>query len=78
MQKELIFVDIATLSSGSIFGVGENMVQRSIVAKNIVQCLEIPTFWLLERSQNIGNIWQRYLLKYGVSILNSKGSKWRT
>lgn len=77
MQKELIFVDIATLSSGSIFGVGENMVQRSIVAKNIVQCLEIPTFWLLERSQNIGNIWQRYLLKYGVSILNSKGSKWR-
>lgn len=59
-QKELIFVDVATLSSGSIFAIGENMVQRSIVAKNIVQCLEIPTFWLLDRSQNIGNIWLRY------------------
>lgn len=55
-------MDIATLSAGSIFAIGENMVQRSIVAKNTVQCLEIPTFWLLERSQNIGNIWQRYFV----------------
>ncbi len=55
----MIFVDIATLSAGSIFSIDEDIVQRSIVAKNIVQCLEIPTFWLLERSQNIGNIWQR-------------------
>lgn len=55
----MMFVDVATLSAGSIFAIGENMVKRSIVAKNIVQCLEIPTFWLLERSQNIGNIWQR-------------------
>lgn len=61
-QKEMMFVNIATLSAGSIFAIGENMVKRSIVAKNIVQCLEIPTFWLLERSQNIGNIWQRYSL----------------
>lgn len=65
VRNELIFVDIATLSAGSIFAIGENMEQRSIVAKNIVQCLEIPTFWLLERPQNIGNIWQRY--KNGIA-----------
>ncbi|XP_037030101.1 uncharacterized protein LOC119069968 isoform X2 [Bradysia coprophila] len=66
--KQVIFVDIATLSAGSIFSIGEDMVERSIVAKNIVQCLEIPTFWLLERAQNIGNIWNRTKIFYTVTI----------
>lgn len=59
-QVEKIFVEIATLSAGSIFGLGETITDRAIVAKNVVQCLEIPRFWLLQRSQNVGNIWQRY------------------
>lgn len=58
-QLEEAFVDICTLSPGSIFGLGEVITDRSIVAKNVVQCLEIPRFWLLQRLQNVGDIWQR-------------------
>ncbi|KAG4079286.1 hypothetical protein HA402_007978 [Bradysia odoriphaga] len=58
-EIEKIFMEIATLSAGSIFGLGEVITDRAIVARNVVQCLEIPRFWLLQRSQNVGNVWQR-------------------
>ncbi|XP_058127165.1 uncharacterized protein LOC131290614 [Anopheles ziemanni] len=53
------FVDIATYSSGAVFGVGEHMVDRAVFARSRVQCLLIPRYWLLEKPQNRGNIWNR-------------------
>lgn len=55
------FVEIGEFSCGSIFGLGEHMDDRAIVAKHMqVQCLLIPHYWLLAKKQNAGNIWQRY------------------
>ncbi|XP_037048079.1 uncharacterized protein LOC119082622 [Bradysia coprophila] len=65
---EKIFMEIATLSAGSIFGLGEVIADRAIVARNVVQCLEIPRFWLLQRSQNVGNVWQRTRIFYNATI----------
>lgn len=54
------FCEIGEFSSGSIFGLGEHMDDRIIVAKHTeVQCLLIPHYWLLQKKQNAGNIWQR-------------------
>ncbi|XP_049280352.1 uncharacterized protein LOC125762377 [Anopheles funestus] len=53
------FVDIATYSRGSVFGIGEHMVDRAVFARTNVQCLLIPRYWLLEKPQNRGNIWNR-------------------
>lgn len=54
------FVEIGEFSCGSIFGLGEHMDDRAIVAKHTqVQCLLIPHYWLFEKKQNAGNIWQR-------------------
>ncbi|XP_053667456.1 uncharacterized protein LOC128717801 [Anopheles marshallii] len=53
------FVDIATYSRGSVFGIGEHMVDRAVFARTHVQCLLIPRYWLLEKPQNRGNIWNR-------------------
>lgn len=56
------FVEIGEFSCGSIFGLGEHMDDRAIVAKHTqVQCLLIPHYWLLAKKQNAGNIWQRYM-----------------
>lgn len=55
------FVEIGEFSCGSIFGLGEHMSDRVIAAKHTeVQCLLIPHYWLFEKKQNAGNIWQRY------------------
>lgn len=55
------FVEIGQFSVGSVFGLGEHMDDRAIIAKNTqVQCLLIPHYWLFEKKQNAGNIWQRY------------------
>ncbi|XP_035917972.1 uncharacterized protein LOC118515928 [Anopheles stephensi] len=56
---EYHFVDIATYSRGSVFGIGEHMVDRAVFARTHVQCLLIPRYWLLEKPQNRGNIWNR-------------------
>ncbi|EDW29953.1 GL15910 [Drosophila persimilis] len=52
----------STLTFGAIFGLGEKMHHRNIMARTTVQCLIIPRFWLFEPAQNPGNIWQRQLL----------------
>uniref|UniRef100_A0A182J6U3 Cyclic nucleotide-binding domain-containing protein n=1 Tax=Anopheles atroparvus TaxID=41427 RepID=A0A182J6U3_ANOAO len=59
IPSEYHFIDIATYSSGSVFGVGEHMVDRAVFARNRVHCLLIPRYWLLEKPQNRGNIWNR-------------------
>lgn len=54
------FVEIGEFSCGSMFGLGEHMEDRVIVAKQTeVQCLLIPQYWLFQKKQNAGNIWQR-------------------
>lgn len=52
-------VPLGIFSAGSVFGLGEEMVDRAIVARNAVQCLEIPRYFLFQKTQNLGNIWQR-------------------
>ncbi|CRK89954.1 CLUMA_CG003682, isoform A [Clunio marinus] len=61
------FIDVGTFSCGGSFGIGEEMENRVILARNVVQCLMIPRLWLLQKSQNIGNVWPRLQV-----FLNSK------
>lgn len=54
------FIEIGTFGCGSIFGLGEQMDDRIIAAGDKgVQCLLIPRYWLMQKKQNSGNIWQR-------------------
>lgn len=53
------FFDLATYSRGSVFGIGEHMVDRVVFARSRVRCLLIPRYWLLEKQQNRGNVWHR-------------------
>uniref|UniRef100_A0A1B0FQQ6 Cyclic nucleotide-binding domain-containing protein n=1 Tax=Glossina morsitans morsitans TaxID=37546 RepID=A0A1B0FQQ6_GLOMM len=53
------FIDVGSLTCGGIFGLGEKLEHRVIMARTTVQCLLMPRFWLLEKSQNPGNVWQR-------------------
>lgn len=54
------FVEIGEYSCGSMFGLGEHMEDRVIVAKHKeVQCLLIPHYFVFKKKQNAGNIWQR-------------------
>ncbi|KAH8306338.1 hypothetical protein KR018_008290, partial [Drosophila ironensis] len=55
------FIDVGTLTFGGIFGLGENMKHRVIMARNTVQCLALPRFFLFQPKQNPGNIWERRL-----------------
>lgn len=60
VKQKAHFVEIGEFSCGSIFGLGEQMDDRIIIAKHTeVQCLLIPHYWLLQKKQNAGNIWQR-------------------
>lgn len=56
---EYHFVDIGSYSCGSVFGVGEHMEDRSVVARDVVQCLLIPRYWLLQKPQSMNNVWSR-------------------
>ncbi|KAH8235106.1 hypothetical protein KR032_008799 [Drosophila birchii] len=56
---ETHFIDVGSLSYGSIFGLGEKMEHRVIMARTVVQCLLLPRYWLLNEEQNPGNIWHR-------------------
>ncbi|SPP89889.1 blast:Cyclic nucleotide-binding domain-containing protein 2 [Drosophila guanche] len=58
-QYETHFIDVASLTFGAIFGLGEKMQHRNIMTRTHVQCLVIPRFWLFEPAQNPGNFWQR-------------------
>lgn len=53
------FIDVGSLTFGGIFGLGEKLEHRVIMARTTVQCLMLPRFWLFEKEQNPGNIWQR-------------------
>ncbi|XP_017066776.1 uncharacterized protein LOC108104933 [Drosophila eugracilis] len=56
---ETHFIDVGSLTYGGIFGLGEKMDHRVIMARTTVQCILIPRFWLFEPAQNPGNLWQR-------------------
>jgi hypothetical protein len=79
------FVDVAELSVGAVFGIYENIQNRMYIAKNEVQCLLIPRQWLFQKSQNIGNVWQRIKLFLNSSIPSQeklfvehlKNQKWK-
>ncbi|KAH8381585.1 hypothetical protein KR093_008750 [Drosophila rubida] len=55
------FIDVGTLTFGAIFGLGEKSEHRVIMARDVVQCLMIPRFFLMGNELNPGNIWQRRL-----------------
>jgi len=56
---ETHFVDVGSLTYGGIFGLGENITHRAIMARTVVQCLLLPRYWLMAEEQNPGHIWQR-------------------
>ncbi|XP_001355055.1 uncharacterized protein [Drosophila pseudoobscura] len=62
------FIDVGSLTFGAIFGLGEKMEHRVIMARTVVQCLVLPRFWLLEEEQNPGNIWQRRRFYFECSV----------
>lgn len=65
------FVQVGTFSCGGVFGVGEDIENRVIIAKSIVQCLMVPRHWLFQKAQNIGNVWQRIKL-FNNSLIPSQ------
>ncbi|XP_023173612.1 uncharacterized protein LOC111601317 isoform X3 [Drosophila hydei] len=67
------FIDVGSLTFGGIFGLGENMLHRVIMARSTVQCLLLPRFFLFDNEQNPGNIWQRRLF-YLDCIIPSRES----
>lgn len=62
------FVDVGTYNCGGVFGIGEEMDNRVVIARNVVQCLMIPRYWLFQKAQNIGNVWQRIKLFLNSSV----------
>ncbi|KAB0799839.1 hypothetical protein PPYR_07719 [Photinus pyralis] len=54
---ELHFMQVCLLNETACFSIGENFVNRRVVAVTNVECLLIPRYWLMQR--NIGNIWNR-------------------
>ncbi|XP_060663231.1 uncharacterized protein LOC132796175 [Drosophila nasuta] len=58
-ETETRFVDVGSLTYGGIFGLGETIVHRVIMARTVVQCMLLPRFWLMEPDQNPGHIWKR-------------------
>ncbi|XP_055550192.1 cyclic nucleotide-binding domain-containing protein 2-like [Wyeomyia smithii] len=62
------FMDVGSYSCGSVFGLGEQMEDRSIVARNHVQCMMIPRYWLFMKHQNTGNVWQRVKMHLDMAI----------
>ncbi|XP_076749689.1 uncharacterized protein LOC143422711 isoform X2 [Xylocopa sonorina] len=60
-----IFMQICTFNRGACFGLGENMINRRIVATTHVRCFLVPRYWL--NVHNRANIWERVKL-----FMNSK------
>ncbi|XP_058443373.1 uncharacterized protein LOC131425449 [Malaya genurostris] len=67
-QVEHHFIDVGSYSCGSVFGLGERMEDRTIVARNHVQCMLIPRYWLFMKHQNTGNVWQRIKMYLEMAI----------
>lgn len=65
---EYHFIDVGSLRCGAVFGLGEKLEHKSIVAKNTVQCLLIPRYWLFQKAQNKGNLWERIKLYLDATI----------
>lgn len=53
------FVSVGQYGRGSVFGLGEQLQDRIIIAQTEVQCLLLPRYWLFQKEQNAGNIWSR-------------------
>nr|XP_014101120.2 uncharacterized protein LOC106625823 [Bactrocera oleae] len=62
------FIDVGTISKGGIFGLGEAMEHRIVIAENKVQCLVIPRYWLFQNEQNPGNLWQRKRIQLDFTL----------
>ncbi|XP_018802609.1 PREDICTED: uncharacterized protein LOC108977398 [Bactrocera latifrons] len=62
------FIDVGTISKGGIFGLGETMKYRIIMAETRVQCLVIPRYWLFKDEQNPANMWQRKKIQLDFTL----------
>ncbi|XP_039969078.1 uncharacterized protein LOC120780913 [Bactrocera tryoni] len=62
------FIEVGTISKGGIFGLGEAMKHRIIMAETKVQCLVIPRYWLFQDEQNPANMWQRKKIQLGFTL----------
>ncbi|XP_049303998.1 cyclic nucleotide-binding domain-containing protein 2 isoform X3 [Bactrocera dorsalis] len=62
------FIDVGTISKGGIFGLGEAMKHRIIMAETRVQCLVIPRYWLFQDEQNPANMWQRKKIQLDFTL----------
>ncbi|GAB0093607.1 hypothetical protein DMENIID0001_087710 [Sergentomyia squamirostris] len=62
------FIIVGMYKTGAIFGLGEEMTQRSIVAKKSTDCLLLPRYWLMQKEQNIGNIWSRTKIYLNLTL----------
>lgn len=58
-KSSVRLVEIGQYNVGCVFGLGEQMEDRVILAKTSVECLLIPRYWLFQGEQNLGNIWQK-------------------
>lgn len=69
VASSMHFMEIGKLSVGAVFGLGEEMIDRAIVANSCgVQCFMIPRYWLLIKKQNAGNIWNRIKIYLNQTI----------
>ncbi|XP_017869475.1 PREDICTED: uncharacterized protein LOC108618079 [Drosophila arizonae] len=59
LPTETHFIDVGSLTYGGIFGLGEKITHRVIMARTVVQCLLLPRYWLMAAEQNPGHIWMR-------------------
>ncbi|XP_058065439.1 cyclic nucleotide-binding domain-containing protein 2-like [Anopheles bellator] len=79
------FIDVGTLSCGAVFGLGEPLEHRMVVARTAVQCLTVPRNWLLAKRQNVGNTWERLRMRLEAAIPSRRqlfeqfvrGQRWR-
>ncbi|XP_055687322.1 uncharacterized protein LOC129792355 [Lutzomyia longipalpis] len=62
------FVFVGSYKNGAIFGLGEEMTHRSVVARKYTECLLLPRYWLMQKEQNIGNIWSRTKIYLNLTL----------
>lgn len=62
------FVIVGTYKTGAIFGLGEEMNHRTVVAKRLTECLLLPRYWLMQKEQNIGNVWSRTKIYLNLTL----------
>ncbi|XP_053950115.1 uncharacterized protein LOC128858131 [Anastrepha ludens] len=65
---ENYFIEVCRVSKGGIFGLGETMEHRIIMTETTVQCLVLPKYWLLEREQNPGNMWEKHRIQLDFTL----------